>query len=46
MEKKVRIVFETKNFRFGYEKTIIKPDKEVKQLPDKETKGLSVNLYA
>jgi hypothetical protein len=45
MEKKVRIVLETKYFRFGYEKVTIKPVKEVKQLP-RETKGATINLYA
>jgi len=43
MEKKIRVVLETKYFRFGYEKTVTKP--EPKQLP-KETKGSTVNLYA
>jgi hypothetical protein len=45
MEKKIRIVLETKYFRFGYEKTITKS--EPKQLPTpKEVKGATINLYA
>jgi hypothetical protein len=43
MEKKIRLVIETKCFRIGYEKTVTKP--EPKQLP-KETKGATVDLYA
>jgi len=45
VKKTTRIVIETKNFRFGYEKTVEKPDRKPKPLTynPRLLKGSNVN---
>lgn len=43
MEKTIRIVIETKNLRFGYEKKVVKPDPK-KPIELKPIKGGNIDI--